>query len=147
MVILALLFIIQRKGTFWIGGIFAPIMLVWFVVAGVLGIMGIARTPEVLAALSPLPAITYLWHAGPLAFVVIGGAFLAITGGEAFHADMGHFAPLPIRLRDVLDRLGVAPAILVAHSWAGALALSFALDFPERTAGLVLVAPATHPDN
>jgi len=48
-------------------------------------------------------------------------------------------------LRDVLDRLGVAPAILVAHSWAGALALSFALDFPERTAGLVLVAPATHP--
>ena len=50
-----------------------------------------------LAALSPMPAITYLWHAGPLAFVVIGGAFLAVTGGEAFYADMGHFGPLPIR--------------------------------------------------
>ena len=48
-------------------------------------------------------------------------------------------------LRDVLDRLGVERAILVGHSWSGALALTFALDFPERTAGLVLVAPATHP--
>jgi KUP system potassium uptake protein len=72
-VILAVLFIIQRKGTSWIGGIFGPIMLVWFVVTGVLGIVGIARTPAVLAALSPLAAITYLWQAGPLAFVVAPG--------------------------------------------------------------------------
>ena len=97
-VILALLFLIQRNGTGWIGGIFGPVMLAWFVVAGVLGIGGIATTPAVLAALSPLPAITYLWHAGPLAFVVIGGAFLAVTGGEAFYADMGHFGPFPIRV-------------------------------------------------
>ena len=96
--ILAVLFIIQRKGTSWIGGIFGPIMLVWFIVTGVLGIVGIARTPAVLAALSPLPAITYLWQAGPIAFVVIGAAFLAVTGGEAFYADMGHFGPLPIRV-------------------------------------------------
>jgi KUP system potassium uptake protein len=74
-VILAVLFIIQRKGTSWIGGIFGPIMLVWFISTGVLGIVGIARTPAVLAALSPLPAITYLWQAGPIAFVVIGAAF------------------------------------------------------------------------
>jgi KUP system potassium uptake protein len=60
-IILALLFAIQRNGTSWIGGIFGPVMLIWFVVIGVLGIMGIARTPAVLAALSPLPAITYLW--------------------------------------------------------------------------------------
>ena len=106
--ILALLFIIQRNGTSWIGGIFGPVMLIWFVVAGVLGIVGIARAPAVLAALSPLPAITYLWHAGPLAFVVIGGAFLAVTGGEAFYADMGHFGPFPIRAR--LVRRGVAGA-------------------------------------
>jgi KUP system potassium uptake protein len=65
-IILALLFAIQRNGTSWIGGIFGPVMLIWFVVMGVLGIMGIARTPAVLAALSPLPAITYLWHAGPV---------------------------------------------------------------------------------
>src|SRR5262249_19032173 len=75
-VILAVLFIIQQKGTSWIGGIFGPIMLIWFIVTGVLGIVGIARTPAVLAALSPLPAITYLWQAGPIAFVVIGAAFL-----------------------------------------------------------------------
>jgi KUP system potassium uptake protein len=64
-VILALLFLIQRRGTSWIGGIFGPVMLVWFIVIGALGILGIAKAPAVLAALSPLPAITYLWHAGP----------------------------------------------------------------------------------
>src|SRR4029077_12333398 len=95
--ILGLLFMIQRNGTAWIGSVFGPVTLIWFVVAGVLGIVGIARTPAVLAALSPLPAITYLWHAGPLAFVVIGGSFLAVTGGEAFYADMGHFGRFPIR--------------------------------------------------
>ena len=79
--ILVLLFIIQRRGTHWIGGIFGPVMLLWFVVIGILGIVGIAKAPVILAALSPLPAITYLWHAGPLALAVIGGAFLAVTGG------------------------------------------------------------------
>ena len=96
--ILAGLFLIQRRGTSYIGGLFGPVMLIWFIVIGILGIVGIARNPAVLAALSPLPAITYLWHAGSLAFVVIGGAFLAVTGGEAFYADMGHFGPRPIRV-------------------------------------------------
>src|SRR6476469_4781723 len=86
-VILALLFLIQRNGTAWIGGVFGQVMLVWFVVAGLLGIGGILKAPAVLAALSPLPAVDYLLHAGPLAFIVIGGAFLAVTGGEAFYAD------------------------------------------------------------
>ena len=96
--ILTGLFLIQRRGTSYIGGLFGPVMLIWFIVIGILGIVGIARNPAVLAALSPLPAITYLWHAGSLAFVVIGGAFLAVTGGEAFYADMGHFGPRPIRV-------------------------------------------------
>jgi KUP system potassium uptake protein len=73
-------------------------MLIWFIIAGVLGVVGIVRTPAILAALSPLPAATYFWHAGPPALVVIGGAFLAVTGGEAFYADMGHFGPIPIRI-------------------------------------------------
>src|SRR5271166_4897380 len=73
-------------------------MLVWFIVTGVLGVIGILRAPGVLVALNPLAALTYLWSAGPTAFVVIGGAFLAVTGGEAFYADMGHFGPLPIRI-------------------------------------------------
>src|SRR5208283_4587304 len=97
-VILAGLFVIQRNGTSWIGGLFGPVMLVWFIIAGVLGVGGIVRSPAVLAALNPIAAMTYLWSAGPLAFVVIGGAFLAVTGGEAFYADMGHFGPLPIRI-------------------------------------------------
>ncbi len=96
--ILAILFLIQRNGTSWIGGIFGPVMLIWFIVIGALGVVGIVKAPAVLGALSPAPAIAYLWHAGPLAFVVIGGAFLAVTGGEAFYADMGHFGPLPIRI-------------------------------------------------
>ena len=119
--ILALLFLIQRNGTAWIGGIFGPVMLVWFVVVGVLGVGGIVTTPAVLAALSPLPAITYLWHAGPLAFVVIGGAFLAVTGGEAFYADMGHFGPFPIRIA----WFGVAlPALTLNYFGQGALLLA-----------------------
>lgn len=96
--ILSGLFIIQHKGTSWIGRFFGPVMLIWFAICGVLGIEGILANPAILAALSPLPAITYLSHAGGLAFVVIGGAFLAVTGGEAFYADMGHFGPLPIRV-------------------------------------------------
>ena len=120
-VILALLFIIQRNGTSWIGGIFGPVMLIWFVVAGVLGIVGICRAPAVLAALSPLPAVTYLWHAGPLAFVVIAGAFLAVTGGEAFYADMGHFGPFPIRIA----WFGVAlPALTLNYFGQGGLLLT-----------------------
>jgi KUP system potassium uptake protein len=119
--ILVLLFVIQRKGTAWIGGIFGPVMLVWFVVIGILGIAGIARAPAVLGALSPLPAISYLWHAGPLAFVVIGGAFLAVTGGEAFYADMGHFGPFPIRVAWFAVAL---PALTLNYLGQGGLLLT-----------------------
>ena len=120
-VILAILFLIQRNGTSFIGGIFGPVMLVWFIIAGALGVIGIMRSPAVLAALSPLAAITYLWHAGPLALVVIGGAFLAVTGGEAFYADMGHFGPLPIRVA----WFGVAlPALTLNYFGQGGLLLA-----------------------
>lgn len=96
-IILVALFLIQSKGTAWIGRLFGPVMLLWFIAIGLMGLAGILRGPAILAALSPLPAITYLTHAGPLALTVIGGAFLAVTGGEAFYADMGHFGPRPIR--------------------------------------------------
>ena len=120
-VILAILFLIQRNGTSFIGGIFGPVMLVWFIVAGALGDRGIVESPAVLAALNPLAAITYLWHAGPLALVVIGGAFLAVTGGEAFYADMGHFGPLPIRVA----WFGVAlPALTLNYFGQGGLLLA-----------------------
>jgi KUP system potassium uptake protein len=118
--ILLVLFAIQHKGTSFVGRIFGPIMLIWFVAIGILGILGIAKAPAILAALSPLPAITYLWNAGPLAFAVIGGAFLAVTGGEAFYADMGHFGPFPIRLA----WFGVAlPALTLNYFGQGGLLL------------------------
>jgi KUP system potassium uptake protein len=120
-VILVGLFLIQRNGTSFIGGLFGPVMLLWFIVSGVLGVIGIVTAPAVLAALSPLAAITYLWHAGPLALVVIGGAFLAVTGGEAFYADMGHFGPLPIRVA----WFGVAlPALVLNYFGQGGLLLT-----------------------
>ena len=115
------LFAIQRKGTAWVGGLFGPVMLVWFIVIGFLGIAGIARGPAILAALSPLPAITYLIHAGPLSLAVIGGAFLAVTGGEAFYADMGHFGPLPIRLAWFAVAL---PALTLNYFGQGGLLLA-----------------------
>jgi KUP system potassium uptake protein len=128
-VILVFLFIIQSKGTSWIGGLFGPVMLVWFFVIGVLGIVGIVRSPEVLAALSPIPAITYLWHGGPLAFAVVGAAFLAVTGGEAMYADMGHFGRFPIRAA----WFGVAlPALTLNYFGQGGLLLTQ----PEALDGL-----------
>ena len=120
-VILIFLFLIQRNGTSWIGGIFGPVMLIWFIAQGVLGVIGIVKAPAVLAALSPWPAAAYLWHAGPSAFVVIGGAFLAVTGGEAFYADMGHFGPFPIRVA----WFGVAlPALTLNYFGQGGLLLA-----------------------
>jgi KUP system potassium uptake protein len=120
-VILAALFLIQRRGTSFVGGIFGPVMLVWFIIAGILGIGGIVREPAVLAALSPLAAISYFWHAGPIALVVIGGAFLAVTGGEAFYADMGHFGPIPIRIA----WFGVAlPALTLNYFGQGGMLLA-----------------------
>jgi KUP system potassium uptake protein len=120
-IILVVLFLIQRNGTSFIGGIFGPVMLVWLIVAGILGVAGIVREPAVLAALSPLPAISYFSHAGPISLVVIGGAFLAVTGGEAFYADMGHFGPIPIRIA----WFGVAlPALTLNYFGQGGLLLA-----------------------
>jgi len=91
--ILVGLFLVQRKGTEFVGNIFGPVMLVWFVAIGLLGLRGVMQTPGILAAISPHYAVAYLVHAGPgIAFAVLGSAFLAVTGAEAMYADMGHFA-------------------------------------------------------
>jgi len=123
--ILVALFMVQRKGTSFVGGMFGPVMLIWFIVIAILGAAGIAHAPAILAALSPLPAITYLWHIGPLAFTVIGGAFLAVTGGEAFYADMGHFGTFPIRLAWFAVAL---PALVLNYFGQGALLLTHPRD-------------------
>jgi KUP system potassium uptake protein len=77
------LFLVQRQGTDFIGNIFGPVMLVWFIAIGLLGLLGIMRSPGILAAISPHYAIVYVMHAGPtIAFAVLGAAFLALTGAE-----------------------------------------------------------------
>lgn len=91
------LFLMQRFGTARIGGIFGPIILVWFFVIGGLGFMGITRYPDVLAALAPWHAVQFFVDNGHTAFVVLGSVFLVVTGGEALYADMGHFGRQPIR--------------------------------------------------
>jgi KUP system potassium uptake protein len=97
--ILVGLFIMQRQGTSFIGQIFGPVMLAWFLVLAVLGIHGIVMAPVVLEALSPFYAVNFLLHQDfHISFAILGAAFLAVTGGEAMYADMGHFGRFPIRL-------------------------------------------------
>src|SRR5437879_2589419 len=98
-IILIGLFVMQRKGTGFIGNIFGPVMLAWFLVLALLGIHGIVQAPGVLVAVSPLYAFDFLIHGDfHISFAVLGAAFLAVTGGEAMYADMGHFGRVPIRL-------------------------------------------------
>ena len=98
-VILIGLFIMQKQGTGFIGKIFGPVMVGWFAVLAALGIHGIVQAPAVLAALSPLYAFDFLIHQNfHVSFAILGAAFLAVTGGEAMYADMGHFGRMPIRL-------------------------------------------------
>jgi KUP system potassium uptake protein len=91
------LFAAQRFGTEKIGRAFGPVMMLWFIVIAVLGLVSIARHPGVVAALDPRYAIRFMVHSGGTGFLVLGGVFLCITGGEALYADMGHFGKGPIR--------------------------------------------------
>src|ERR1700684_228269 len=96
-VILLGLFAAQRYGTEKIGRAFGPVMMLWFMVISVLGLASIARHPGVVAALDPRYAAEFLARSGGTGFLVLGGVFLCITGGEALYADMGHFGKGPIR--------------------------------------------------
>ena len=120
--ILVGLFMVQRKGTEFVGSIFGPVMLVWFAAIAVLGITGIMRSPSILAAISPHHAVLYLSHAGPgIAFAVLGAAFLTLTGGEAMYADMGHFGRRPIQLGWFAI---VSPALMLNYLGQGGLLLA-----------------------
>ena len=118
--ILALLFIAQRLGTARVGQAFGPIMLVWFVTIGLIGASGIVRHPAVLSAINPYFAVSFLLEHGLVGFTVLGAVFLAITGGEALYADMGHIGRTPIR---VAWFALVLPALLL--NYAGQTALYF----------------------
>jgi KUP system potassium uptake protein len=119
-VILFGLFIVQRHGTARVGGLFGPVMLVWFVLLAALGVWHIAHNPGVLAALSPHHAIWFVTHHEFTGFAVLGSVVLCVTGGEALYADMGHFGARPIRTAWL--RL-VMPALILAYFGQGAVVL------------------------
>src|SRR2546422_3792931 len=98
LLILFLLFFVQKYGTARVGGVFAPIMLVWFGTIATLGTLEIVRAPAILLAVNPWYGIQFFREHGLASFLVLGSVVLAVTGAEALYADMGHFGRTPIRL-------------------------------------------------
>jgi KUP system potassium uptake protein len=97
-VIITGLFYIQRHGTGVVGAVFGPIMVVWFLTLGALGLSHVVQHPQVFAALYPGFAVEFFIKHGMAGFLVLGSVLLAVTGVEALYADMGHFGKRPIRL-------------------------------------------------
>jgi len=147
-VILTTLFAVQSKGTAKIGGLFGPIMLVWFATLGGLGIRQIAKYPSVLRALSPTYAGQFLGHNKLHSFVILSSVILAITGVEALYADLGHFGARAIRLAWwlvaapalVLNYLGQAAEEIVSPKSSQALFFNMA---PNRAWLIYLVIITT----
>jgi KUP system potassium uptake protein len=96
--LLVALFSLQRKGTAKVGSLFGPVMTVWFLVIGVLGIHGILQAPAVVAGINPVHAVRFFLENKLAGFLALGAVFLVETGGETLYADMGHFGKKPIRL-------------------------------------------------
>ena len=96
LVVLIGLFLIQRRGTAQIGKLFGPVMVLWFLVLGALGVHGIIKHPEVLSALNPMWAIRFFMVHPGMGVAILGAVVLALTGAEALYADMGHFGRKPI---------------------------------------------------
>src|SRR6266404_1303893 len=119
-VVLLALFLFQKGGTERVGRLFGPVMVLWFTVIAASGMLQIAKAPQVLAALNPMHAAGIFVAAPAAGFVVLGAVALAITGGEALYADMGHFGRFPIKLA----WFGlVLPALVLNYFGQGALIL------------------------
>jgi KUP system potassium uptake protein len=119
-VVLVGLFSIQRRGTGSVGKVFGPIMVVWFLTIGLLGLKEAVKAPEIFAALSPSWGAMYFANHGLRGLAILGVVVLAITGGEALYADMGHFGVRPIRLSWFAL---VMPSLVFSYLGQGALVL------------------------
>ena len=124
--ILIALFALQPYGTARIGKTFGPVMTLWFLTIGALGLWGVLRHPAVLAAINPLYGFHFLVSGGTKSFFVLGGVFLCVTGAEALYADMGHFGAKPIRL-----------------AWSGLVLPSLVLNYAGQTALVVTGVPVS----
>jgi len=121
LVVIILLFLVQRRGTGSMGRAFGPIMTVWFLTIGVMGLIQILHHPFVLKALIPSYGVAFIIQHGFLAFIVLGAVVLAVTGAEALYADMSHFGRRPIR---VAWTYFVLPCLLLNYFGQGALVIS-----------------------
>jgi len=119
--ILLVLFSVQSRGTARVASAFGPVMAVWFATLGILGLIHIADDPSVLVAINPLYAVEFLLSHGAIGLVTLGAVFLAVTGGEALYADLGHFGRKPIQAGWLYF---VLPSLLVNYFGQGALVLS-----------------------
>ncbi|MBU9836560.1 low affinity potassium transporter Kup [Rahnella sp. L72c] len=119
--VLTLLFFIQKNGTGSVGKIFAPVMVIWFLTLGALGISGIVHNPQVLQALNPYWAMHFFVEFKTVSFFALGMVVLSVTGGEALYADMGHFGKKPIRIAWFIL---VGPSLVMNYFGQGALLLS-----------------------
>ncbi|HSO06514.1 MAG TPA: potassium transporter Kup [Pelomicrobium sp.] len=115
------LFLLQQRGTAGIGAVFGPAMLVWFATLALLGLVNVARHPDVLAAVNPVHAVRFAAEYGVEAYLSLGAVVLVITGAEALYADMGHFGKTPIRLA---WSAVVLPALTLNYFGQGALLLA-----------------------
>lgn len=146
--ILLLLFGFQYKGSNTLGKIFGPIILLWFITLGTLGVLKVKEHPEVIEALHPHFAIDYIAHHGFHTFIILSSVILAITGAEALYADLGHFGKRPIRIgwifivapSLVLNYLG--QAVIAVQNPGSKKSLFFALA-PSHEIRIYLVALAT----
>jgi KUP system potassium uptake protein len=120
-VILVLLFILQKRGTGTIGKLFGPTILVWFATLTTLGLIQITRQPHILLAINPLYSFQFLIDNRFAAFLTLGAVVLCVTGGEALYADMGHFGRIPIRRAWFFV---VWPALIINYFGQGALLLA-----------------------
>ncbi|MCY7354543.1 MAG: potassium transporter Kup [Lysobacter sp.] len=118
--VLLIVFGTQRFGTAKVGRVFGPVMLVWFLTLAVLGVYNLLREPEVLSSLNPWWALKFFINHGWHAIFILGAVVLAVTGGEALYADMGHFGARPIRHGWFLF---VLPALMLNYLGQGALVL------------------------
>ncbi|MBP0589376.1 potassium transporter Kup [Paraburkholderia sp. LEh10] len=121
LVALVTLFVMQKHGTSGIGAVFGPVMVVWFLVLAVVGIVNVVAAPAILAALDPLAGLAFCLRHEWLAFIALGAVVLSLTGAEALYADMGHFGARPIRV----TWFGlVFPALALNYLGQGALLIS-----------------------
>ncbi len=133
--IIVALFLVQNKGTEKVSIFFGPIMVLWFSLMAIMGLVHIFDDPSILAAINPYYAAKFLVTNGLASFIVLGSVFLAVTGGEALYADMGHFGRRPIRIAWAIL---IFPALTLSYLGQGAMVLAH----PDRAGNpFFLMAP------